>query len=152
MRRYVLIIGIVIATISGSYLWIYRPFEKYNQADVLDSLQSLSGPYKEISTSHWMDGGSIGVYIIDSKGVIFEGCLLQPNYERFYYGASHPSKEGARELYNPEPTIQHIVHILRTNPNPSYFDDLATAKVSGRLRDTIRLMFRNVTKQSSEYE
>ncbi|MDF1814340.1 MAG: hypothetical protein P1V20_19195 [Verrucomicrobiales bacterium] len=99
-----------------------------------------------------MDGGSIGIHIIDSKGAIFEGCILQPNYDRFFYGASHPSKEGARELYNPEPTIQHIVHILRNNPSPSYFDDLATAKVSGRLRDTIRLAFRNVNKQYSEHK
>jgi hypothetical protein len=145
-KRVPVTIWILVGLLSGA-LWIFRPYTSYNKAKVHPSIASLVQPFKTIATAYWMDGGSLSILLVDSRGIEFVACLPEPDYRRLFIGASHYCDAGAVEIPDPQDSIACLLDMIRSGGHHSHANDSAVALASGRLRDWLTLGWRTTTKR-----
>jgi len=148
MRRTLLfLLAVGLSLIFLSAAWLFRPYEKADPDLVISELRDLEEPFQAVHTAYYLDGGSIGIWIIDNEGTELKMCLPAPlgeedPYKRLFIGQLHYSEEGAREIMNSRDTILRVQEILRKNKNLNKFADIALAHSSGRLSDYLRIIRR----------
>ena len=126
-----MVLAIIIAIpILILVIWSFWPLPNYDVNQVCPQLLSLQKPYQSVKTSLYLDGGSIGIEIIDRDGHHEQFALPchdddtnYTDYSRVFVGALWRHKNEAVEITNPEPTKFMLVEILKDYPNRNVYDD-----------------------------
>ena len=137
---------VIVSVLAGAF-WIFRPYQSYDKDKVHPSIISLVKPYKRVGTSYWMDGGSVTIFIEDSRGTQFFGCIPEPDHQRLFVGAEHYLDATAVEVKNSTNSIAYLLSVVRSSPQPSRANDSSVARASGRLRDWLVVAWRGITKR-----
>ena len=140
----VILIAVPILILAGWSLW---PLPSYDASQVCPQLISLQKPYQKVKTALFLDGGSIGIEIIDRDGQREQFALPcpsdntnYPGYSRVFVGALWNHRKGAIEISNPEPTKLMLVKILQDYPNRSAHDDASLFFLRRKPIDYIRFV------------
>jgi hypothetical protein len=134
------------AVLGGGLFVVFQLGPTYDSQKVHPRLRTLQQPYKTVKTYYFMDGGSIGIRIIDRDGHQEDFAILallgQPNpYTRVLVGGLHYRVPGAVELSEPEHTRRMLICILRDYPNRTPWDDANLASLRGYLKDDIKVLY-----------
>jgi len=138
-----------------SLIWIFRPYSSSDKGAISKHLTELEEPFRSVETTHYLDGGSVGVRIVDERGREANFCLRADigggtqKYERLYYGALHYSEEPSFEISQSSDTILRLLEIMRDADGIERERDVSVASVSGRWRDFSRVLWRRFV--SREY-
>src|SRR5436190_17845697 len=79
---------------------VLRPLPKYDVSRVEPRLRALQKPYRSVTTGYAMDGGSIGIEIVDRNGIreqfAIPAHLGDTNpYSKVFVGAMHDRRPSA---------------------------------------------------------
>lgn len=152
IRRYLITLGVLLAL---ALLWIFRPYASPDPYAVSKHLSELQEPFQRVDTAYFMEGGSLGIRIVDARGQEAAFCLRAAmgdgdrRYERLYYGALHYTDDQSSEISQPPHTILRLLEIVRAAEGVSRDRDVAVASISGRWRDFSKILWRNFV--SREY-
>ena len=129
MRKKVIIICCLIAVTVLAF-WFFRSAPSYDIQRVDSRLRALQQPYRSVKTGYYMDGGSIGIEIVDRDGRMEQFAIPSHlgdtnRYTKVFVGAMHDRKPGAIEITEPEHTKRMLVCILQDYPNRTAWDDFA---------------------------
>ena len=96
---------VVLLSLAASLFIAFQPDPRYDREKVHPRLLSLQQPYKTVRTYYFMDGGSIGIEIVDREGRKEQFAVLalmgEPNpYTRVLVGGLHHRAPGAVELHD----------------------------------------------------
>ena len=127
-------------------VWFFWPLPGYKIERVHPRLRVLKTPYQSVTTAYYMDGGSIGIKIVDRDGVMEQFAipahLGEPDrHTRVYVGVMYDRKPGAIEIENPMDTKRMLVSILAANPNRTPNDDFVLALLGCRPMDFAHVLF-----------
>jgi hypothetical protein len=142
MRKTLIISLVIVAILAvAAVLW---PTATYDRSRVHPSLRELATPYQSVSTGYYLDGGSIGVVIVDRDGrrlllalpVSYEGGR---KYRKLFIGATHTSKTGAVEVAFSEDTRRMLISVMEEHRSSPGDSDSALVSLRGAPRDHARL-------------
>jgi hypothetical protein len=107
----------------------------------------LREPFTTVRAAYFLDGGSVGIEIVDRDGkrelfALPGGLEERRRYSRLFVGAVHDRREGALEIDAPEHTKLMLIDILATYPRLSPEHDLCLASLSRRPVDFVRYLVR----------
>jgi len=144
MRKKLIIVAILAATAVAAF-WFFQPAPRYDIGFVHPRLRALQQPYQSVKTRHYMDGGSIGVEIIDRDGhreqFAIPSHLGEKNrYTKVFVGAMYDRKREAIEIAEPEHTKRMLVCILQDYPNRTAWDDFSLMALRRRPVDFARCL------------
>ena len=136
----IIVCGLVLALVAV-LLW---PRADYDIARVHPSLRELTTPYQFVSTGYDLDGGSIGITIVDRDSRRLELALPVSaehgkSYPRLFAGAKHISKTGAVEIAFSDDTRQMLISVLEQHGQPTDSSDIALVELRGWPRDYARI-------------
>lgn len=158
MRRKAVISLVAVAVVvAGLLLW---PFSRYDLSQVNPSIRSLRQPYQRVTADYYLDGGSIGIEIIDRDGQkvqlaipIYDGPGDTLTYHRLYLGARYSTHSNAVAVAFTEDTKRFLADVIgrhATGPDR----DSALIALRGSPRDYVdvygRGLFRKVTGRDRE--
>jgi len=108
--------------------WFFRPAPGYDIQRVDSKLRALQRPYQSVKTEYYMDGGSIGIKIIDRDGRMEQFAIpshlgAPDRYTKVFVGAMHDRTQGAVEIIKPEHTKRMLICILQNYPNRTAWDN-----------------------------
>ena len=137
-RAIALGVGLFVITCLG--FWFFRPSPAYDLTRVEPRLRSLQTPYRSVTTGYYMDGGSIGIEIVDGTGqreqFAIPAHLGDTNrYGRVFVGAMHDRKPGATEVADSENTKRMLIQILAATSGRSPHDDYCLMALRRRPSD-----------------
>lgn len=152
-KKVVVICAGLIALACGAF-WFFRPSPGYDLARVEPRLGSLQQPYQSVQTAYYMDGGSIGIEIVDRDGrseqFAISAHLGDTNpHTKVFVGAMHDRKAGAIEVTDSEHTKRMLIHILATTPRRTPHDDICLMYLRRRPSDFARCL---IHKWTGHYE
>ena len=129
-------------------LW---PTASYDIERVDPRLRELVPPFQSVDAGVYLDGGSVGVSIVDRDSRRLELALpVSPEggrrYPRLFIGAKHMSKTGAVEVAFSEDTRRMLVSVLEQHAHTTNFNDYALLGLRGAPRDYVRMFGRVVGK------
>jgi len=137
-RRWFLWIAIAVI-LAGSAAWIFRPYPHPEESLVDPRLRALKKPYRSLSCANWLDGGSASVTITDAGGEKLEFFIpFDEEYSSVYLRLDPQMPDRAVPASNHTATRQELIAIL-AEYGQEWDDWAALAKMSGRLRDKLRL-------------
>jgi hypothetical protein len=144
MRKKVIIVAILV-TVAVAAFWFFQPAHRYDVGLVHPRLRALQQPYRSVKTAYYMDGGSIGIEIIDRDGhreqFAIPSHLGDTNrYTRIFVGAMRDHKPEAVEIFEPEHTKRMLVCILQDYPNRTAWDDFSLMALRRRPVDFARCL------------
>ena len=116
------------------------------------ALLSLVPPFTTFATLYYMDGGSIGVRLVDSRGQAQSFALPVDNdhtYPRLFVGATHTNNSGAVEIPFGIDTRRMPISWIEANRTSNDSSDLALLHLRGSSRDYARIGGRAVTNLSN---
>lgn len=130
--------------------WFFRPTPSYDPAKVDPRLTSLEKPYQQVRVAYYMDGGSIGIEIVDKRGrkeqFAIPAHLGDTNrYTRIFVGAMYDHKQEAVEIIKPEPTKRMLIEILAAMPDRSPWDDYCLMALRRSPTDVARCLIHKLT-------
>jgi hypothetical protein len=134
------ILGLVVVAVTCVTSWFFRPTPRYDVDRVNPRLRSLQKPYQNVKTGYYLDGGSIGIEIVDRAGTREQFCLpahlgdTNP-YTRVFVGAMYDRKSGAVEILEPEHTKRMLIQILASAQKRTAEDDLCLMMLRRRPSD-----------------
>lgn len=137
----------ILFAIIISILWIIRPCTSYDKSIIDKKLTSLEEPFKSVGSSYYLDGGSVGIEIIDNNNIVLKIALpvidFERSYEQIYFGTCHigSSDEGIAEVKNSAETklmLQDILHRY-SKGNPQLV--LGLCALRGRVIDYIKIIY-----------
>jgi len=142
MRKTLIISLVFFATVAvTSLMW---PTASYDLNRVHPSLRQLATPYQTVGTSYFLDGGSIGVVIVDRDGRRL--LLALPvsyqdgrKYPQLFIGATHTSKTGAVEVAFSQDTRRMLISVIERHRSSADLSDSALVSLRGAPRDHARL-------------
>jgi hypothetical protein len=107
-------------------------------------LAALREPFRFVQTIHCLDGGTIGIDIVDAKGNREQFAIVcelgsDDCYERVFVGAYHHSQPGAAPVAHPAETKQQLIRILARYSGNDPYTDAALAKLRGWPTDWTRV-------------
>jgi hypothetical protein len=147
-----LIVGtsVVAATIL---VLLLLPFFRYDLAGVHPSIRSLRQPYQRVIADYFLDGGSVGLEIIDRDGQkvqlaipIYDGPEDTNKYHRLYLGARYFKRTNAVEIPFSRDTKMFLADIIRRNATgPDR--DLSLIALRGSPRDYVDVYGRALLKK-----
>jgi hypothetical protein len=124
------VIRICIATlgVTGLPFCFFHPSPSYDITRVKPRLRSLRQPYQSVKTGYKMDGGSIGIEIVDRDGKREQFALPAHlgdtnRYTRVFVGSLHDRKPGTTEVMDAENTKRMLIQILAATPGRAPYDD-----------------------------
>lgn len=144
MRKKVIIIcSLVVAAVLA--FWFFRSAPSYDIKRVDSRLRALQKPYQIVKTGYYMDGGSIGIEIVDRDGRTEQFAIPSHlgdtnRYTKVFVGAMHDRKPGAVEIVEPEHTKRMLVCILQDYPNRTAWDDYSLMALRRRPVDFARCL------------
>ena len=137
-RRLSLAVALLLA--SGALYWFFRPSAGYDIDRVDARLRSLRTPYQLVKTAYYLDGGSIGIEIVDSDARREQFCLPSHlgdtnRYSRVFVGALYDRKPRAVEITEPEQTKRMLIQALADMPKRTADDDFCLMALRRRPSD-----------------
>jgi len=138
------IVSLVI--VIGLMLWLFWPGPAYDPERVHPRLRALQQPYQSVKAVYYMDGGSIGIEIVD-RGSSREQFALPHHlgdtnrYTKVFVGALYDRKHGAEEISDPEHTKRMLIEILRKTPNRHAWADFCLMSLRHRPIDFVTCLF-----------
>jgi hypothetical protein len=132
---------------------LFYYFQSYTEEEVHPRLLALKKPYQTVSCEYFMDGGSVGINIVDHDGKIEQFAIPahlgeSNRYTKVFVGAIHDSVPGAFEIENPKPTKLMLIRILATDPNRSQADDHCLAVLRKSPFDYLRVFINSWTART----
>src|SRR5258706_9701796 len=126
-KTLIIVVCILVLALVTVLLW---PTAGYDIARVHPSLRELTPPYQSVSTGYYLDGGSIGITIVDRDSRRLELALPVSaehgkSYPRLFIGAKHISKTGAVEIAFSDDTRQMLISVVVQNGRPMVSCDCA---------------------------
>ena len=114
------------------------PTPDYDLERVHPSLRSLARPYRSVETGYYLDGGSIGITIVDAKGQVLELALPVEDgswypagwYPQLFIGATTENSPGAVEVDFSEDTRAMLFAIIEEYDSSA--DDSLAALIAFR--------------------
>jgi hypothetical protein len=145
MRKKVVIsVSLLTILVAAALLW---PTAGYDISRVHPSLYELATPYQSVSTSYYLDGGSIGITIIDRDARRLELALpvssgRSRRYPNLFIGATHSSETGAVEVEFSEDTRRMLISVIERHGTAAGSSDIALVSLRGSPRDYARICSR----------
>ena len=107
------------------------------------SLRSLARPYRSVRTGYYLDGGSIGITIVDAKGQVLELAVPVESgpgygvggYPGLYIGATTEGRPGAVEVEFSEDTRWMLLAIIEEYGSSGDDSQISLAVFRGAPRD-----------------
>jgi hypothetical protein len=121
-----------------------RATPEYDINRVDARLRALRHPYRSVETVYYLDGGSIGIAIVDRDGhseafaLPCDDVADSNSYDKVFVGAAHTSFRGAKELAEPKHTKRMLICVLRDYPQRTPWDDYCLMKLRGHPADFAR--------------
>src|SRR5260221_9101537 len=116
MRRNLLIGAVVI--VLGVTVWFFWSGGMFSMSRVDPSVRKLQEPFQLVWTDFWLDGGSVGIRIVDRDSRTVEFTLpvfidspRPPRYDRLFVGDVHFSTNVV-EVPHPEETKRMLADIV----------------------------------------
>jgi len=139
-KKLIIAIAIVAAAVPVLLLW---PFPRYDPARVHPSIRTLRQPYQRVTADYYLDGGSVGLEIIDRDGQklqlaipIYDGPGDTRTYHRLYLGARYFKNTNAVEISFTEDTKRFLAEVIGRNATgPDR--DLSLIALRGSPRDYV---------------
>jgi hypothetical protein len=145
-RRYKLML-LLGAVVFAAVLYIaFQSGPSYDPDGVDPRLSTLQQPYRQVKTYHWMDGGTIGIKIVDRDGrqelfAIRNKLGDSDPYTRVFAGALNDSLPNAIEVCDPEHTRRMLTRVLSDYPDRTPWDDVNLAALRGFPKDWVRAYY-----------
>ena len=140
-KKLIISICLLVLVLTVALLW---PTASYDINQVHPSIRELSTPYQSVTTSFYLDGGSIGITIIDrdSKKLALALPVSSENgtsYPRLFIGATHSSKDGAVEADFSDDTRRILISVIEQHSQPNDGSDIVLMALRGAPRDYARI-------------
>jgi len=140
-------VGLVVA-VGMALSW---PGPRYDTKLVDDRLRSLETPYRTVKAVQYLDGGSVGMEIVDRTGkkeqFAIPAHLGETNrYVRVFVGALHDRKAGAVEIAQPEHTKRMLFCILRDAPYRTPYEDACLMELRRYPADILRVLYHKLAR------
>lgn len=122
----------------------------YDKPRVHPRLQALNIPYQFVRTDYFLDGGSIGITIVDRDGDMLQLALpvsAGRSYRQLFIGATHRSNAGAVEVPFSEDTRRMLISLVEQHRRVNDDSDIALLALRGAPRDYVRIAVRAVANQ-----
>ena len=139
------ILLVIAAGVLGILFWLFYPSPSYDLSRVEPRLRALQAPYQNMKALYYLDGGSVGIEIVDQFGTreqfsfpVFLGGTN--NYSKVYVGTLHVSKPGAVLVSDSEQTKRMLIAILADLPTRSVEEDVCLTVLRRRPTDYLRCM------------
>jgi hypothetical protein len=142
MRRKLVISGsFLVIMVAVLLLW---PTAGYDISKVHSSLRQLATPYQSVSTGYYLDGGSIGITIVDREARKLELALPVSSeggrrHPRLFIGATYASATSAVEVAYTADTRRMLITIVEEYRAPGSDTDITLVALRGAPRDYARL-------------
>lgn len=143
------------AAIVGAILFFWPP-HRYNFSRVHPSIRNLKRPYQRVDPIYYLDGGSVGVEIVDRDG---ETLLLAfpvdwnprdgETYHRLFVGATYCDFPGAVEVEFTEDTREYVAELIAQCP-PGEERDHALLALRGSCCDYVGFIARTIMNGRKE--
>ena len=140
-KKFIISVLLLAVLVAAVLLW---PTAGYDISRVHSSLRELATPYQSVCAGFYLDGGSIGITIIDRDARKLELALpVSPEHGRSYpqllIGATHHSKTGAVEVAFTEDTRRMLISIIEAHRTPGNDSDITLVALRGAPRDYARI-------------
>lgn len=147
-------LGLGVACATAVLFVIFQQGPAYDPSRVDPRLLALQPPYRSVRTVIWMDGGSVGIEIIDRDGkcekFAIPARLGETNrHSKVYVGALYDRRPGAVEIVDPDHTKRMLICILRDYPHRNAHDDFCLMLLRRYPKDVLRVFFH---KLAGHYE
>jgi hypothetical protein len=136
-------------------LLLFWPFLRYDFSEVHPHVQALHQPYQRVTADYYLDGGSVGIEIIDRDGQkldlaipIYDGPGDTRTYHRLFVGARYFSHTDAVEVAFTEDTKRYLADVI--GRHATGFDrDCALLALRGSPRDYVDVYGRGFLRKVS---
>jgi len=111
------------------------------------NLRDLATPYQSVSTGYYLDGGSIGITIVDRNSRKCELALPVSSehgksYPRLFIGATHIGKTGAVEVAFSADTRRMLISVVDQHRKSTDDSNIALVELRGAPRDYAQILRR----------
>jgi len=133
-RKILIIVGLMTGVLLVAWQW---PISSYDFTNVHPIIQNLKQPYQNVYVSYYLDGGSIGIRIIDQDGQQLKLALPiseGPEYRKLYQGATHHTETNAVEIVFSEDTRKYLIDTIEHYAE-SIDRDISLIALRGAFRD-----------------
>lgn len=148
MRKKKIIIAFLVF-IGAAAITLLWPFTSYDIDRVLPDLRDLKMPYQTVGTGYYLDGGSIGITIVDRDSRKLELALpvsTNRSYPRLFIGARNASESEAIEVTFSDDTRQMLISIIEKHHTSDDNSDIALVALRGAPRDHLRSYINGVVR------
>jgi len=140
-KKLIISVLLLVILLAVALLW---PTAGYDISQVHPSLRELAAPYQSVSTGYYLDGGSIGITIVDRDALRLELAVPVSSdggrrYPRLFIGATHASATGAVEVAYNEDTRRMLIAIVEDYRASGSDTDIALVALRGAPRDYARI-------------
>jgi hypothetical protein len=138
----------ICSVIGGlAIVWSCRE-ERYEIANVEPEIAGLQRPFSRVTAGYFLDGGSIGMEIIDANGKKLKLALpvggegTKQEYSRLVIGVEHIAElkktnaPPVKEIELNEDTRRFLTVVLRREAQSDVDRDAALMALGGRMKDT----------------
>jgi hypothetical protein len=137
-------------------IFVFWPPLRYDFSKVHPRIQAMHQPYRSVTTQYYLDGGSIGIEIIDRDGEKLEmavpicGSAGEGNsYHRLYLGARHSTHTNAIEVVFTEDTKRYLADVIARYPASGPGRDSALIALRGSPGDYVDVYGRALLGRAS---
>jgi hypothetical protein len=149
-----LFIAVVVIVTGAAASWFFWPGSMYSRSRVHPSVRNLQEPYRMVWTDFLLDGGSVGIKIVDRDNRAVELALpvffdspRPPRYDRLFVGSFHFNKTNSVEVPYPEPTKRMLADIIDRYVQSGIQHDAAVIALRGAPKDYVRAYLRVTFQQ-----
>jgi hypothetical protein len=145
-RQYKVMLVVGAVVVVGVLFLAFQNGPTYDPARVHPRLRDLREPYQSIRACFFLDGGSIGIKIVDRDGHREDFAIRahlgdKDSYTRVFVGALHDQSPDAVEISDPEHTRRMLTRIIADRPDRSAYDDADVLLLRRYPKDYIRVLW-----------
>jgi hypothetical protein len=123
---------------------IFRPYANPELANVHPRIAAMAEPMTVIDVYFYIDGlDSCGFRFVDHSGKEAMIAVMDPGGRPKVFMDRLVELDQVAELANAKDTVLRVEQILRRHPQQDKRVDTALARVSGRLSDRLRVLYRS---------
>jgi hypothetical protein len=141
----ILLSAVVVVAAGGLYV-VFQSGPSYDLQKVHPRLGELQQPYRKMKTYFWLDGGSIGIEIVDRDGRQEQFAICAKlgdtkRYTRVFVGALNDSFPNAVEVSEPEDTRRMLTRVLSDYHDRTPWDDANLQSLRGYPKDYVKCLY-----------
>ena len=148
------VLSVVVAILAGVGVWCFWPRGVYSRPRVHPSIRNLQEPYQSVSTDFYLDGGSVGIRIVDRDNRIVELALpvffdspQPPRYDRLFVGSFAHRGTGDLEVLNPQDTKWMLADIVDRYVPSGIQHDAAVIALRGAPKEYVGAYIRTALRK-----